>query len=112
MKYYLVTFIHTDLEGWKKYVNAHIQYLEKLISEQKLVVSGPLQDAEKGKKEAVLIFHVKNKQELMTLLENDPYWYEGLVADYTIREWNPMFGSLQKPKHKLLVKLSKLLNRK
>lgn len=35
MKYYLVTFIHTDLEGWKKYVNAHIQYLEKLISEQK-----------------------------------------------------------------------------
>lgn len=48
----------------------------------------------------------------MTLLENDPYWYEGLVADYTIREWNPMFGSLQKPKHKLLVKLSKLLNRK
>ncbi|KOR12642.1 hypothetical protein AMC75_09235 [Staphylococcus carnosus] len=112
MKYYLVTFVHTDLEGWKKYVNAHIRYLEKLIKEHKLIVSGPLQDAEKGEKEAILIFHVKDKKELMALLENDPYWYEGLVAEYNVREWNPMFGSLQKPHHRLLIKLSKLFNRK
>ena len=46
-------------------------------------------------KEAYLIFKVKNRDELMTLLEKDPFWYKGLVSNYTIEEWKPLFGNLE-----------------
>ncbi len=28
----------------------------------------------------------------MSLLKADPFWKEGLVADYSIEQWTPMFG--------------------
>ena len=31
----------------------------------------------------------------MTLLEKDPFWYKGLVSNYTIEEWKPLFGNLE-----------------
>lgn len=108
MKYFVVKYLHTDMAGWKKYVNAHIDYLQDLIAQDKLIVSGPFKDSKDGEKEALLIFKVKDLNELQQLIEKDPYWYEGLVAKHTIDEWDPMFGSLQTPKHKLMIKLSKL----
>ena len=52
-------------------------------------------NARKDIKEAYLIFKVKNRDELMTLLEKDPFWYKGLVSNYTIEEWKPLFGNLE-----------------
>lgn len=57
-------------------------------------MSGPLQDSKEGEKEAILIFKVPDRETLQRLIEGDPYWKEGLVADHEIREWNPMFGML------------------
>lgn len=114
MKYFVVRYLHTDMDGWKKHVNAHINYLQELVSQDKIIVSGPLKDIKNTKdvkKEALLIFKVKDLNELHQLIEKDPYWYEGLVAEHTIDEWDPMFGALQMPKHKLMVKLSKLFNK-
>jgi len=111
MKYYVVRYLHTDMIGWKKHVNAHIDYLEQLIKQKKLIVSGPIKDCKDGEKEALLIFYVKDRNELQRLIEKDPYWYEGLVADYSIIEWDPMFGSFQTPRHKIMIKLSKLVNK-
>jgi len=111
MKYYLIRYLHTDMIGWKKHVNVHIDYLQQLIKQEKLIVSGPIKESKDGEKEALLIFRVKDRNELQQLIEQDPYWYEGLVADYTINEWDPMFGSLQTPRHRLLVRLSKYINR-
>ena len=111
MKYYMVLYLHTDMVGWKKHVNAHIDYLEKLIKSGQLIMSGPIKDSKDGEKEAMLIFRVKDSDELQQLIEQDPYWYEGLVTNHTINEWDPMFGSLQTPKHRLLVKLSKIINK-
>lgn len=31
------------------------------------------------------------------LIEQDPFYTEGLVDELTILEWNPMFGSLAGP---------------
>ena len=56
---------------------------------------GPTVNARKDIKEAYLIFKVKNRDELMTLLEKDPFWYKGLVSNYTIEEWKPLFGNLE-----------------
>lgn len=46
-------------------------------------------------KEAYLIFKVKNRDMLMSLLEKDPFWYQGLVSHYTIEVWKPLFGNLE-----------------
>ena len=95
MKHYIVKFEHTDLKRWKKYVVPHVLYLKKLIKQGHLIVSGPTVNARKDIKEAYLIFKVKNRDELMTLLEKDPFWYKGLVSNYTIEEWKPLFGNLE-----------------
>ncbi|QUX18194.1 YciI family protein [Staphylococcus haemolyticus] len=94
MKHYLVKFERTDLKRWKKYVVPHVLYLKKLIKQVHLIVSGPTVNARKDKKEAYLIFKVKNRDVLMTLLEKDPFWYKGLISNYTIEEWKPLFGNL------------------
>lgn len=80
MKHYIVKFEHTDLKRWKKYVVPHVLYLKKLIKQGHLIVSGPTVNARKDIKEAYLIFKVKNRDELMTLLEKDPFgirdWFQ------------------------------------
>lgn len=94
-QYYLVKFVHTDLEGWQQYVRQHVEYLYKLVAEGSLVVSGPVETEKEDVKEAYLIFNVESRDQLQTLLEADPYWYEGLVADYSVELWQPMFGDLK-----------------
>ena len=50
--------------------------MKKLIKQGHLIVYGPTVNARKDIKEAYLIFKVKNRDELMTLLEKDPFWYK------------------------------------
>lgn len=94
MKYYLVKFEHTDLKGWKLNVFPHLRYLRKLIKQGYLIVSGPTVTNRKDVKEAYLIFKVKSREQLMKLIKKDPYWYKGLVSNYSIEEWKPLFGNL------------------
>jgi uncharacterized protein YciI len=110
MKYFIVTYIHTDVEGWKKHLAAHVAYLEKLIKDGKLRVSGPFVGT--PEKSAMLILSVRNSQEALELIEKDPYSIEGLVAESTFTEWNPIFGDFQSPKHKFMLFWGKLLERK
>lgn len=99
MKYYIVKFEHTNLTGWKKNVIAHALYLRKMIKKGYLIVSGPTVDNQKDVKEAYLIFKVKHRNTLMELLEQDPYWYKGLVSNYSIDEWKPIFGDISQLKN-------------
>ncbi|MDW4347240.1 YciI family protein [Staphylococcus saprophyticus] len=94
MKYFIVKFEHTNLTGWKKNMIAHVLYLRKMIKKGHLIVSGPTVDNQKDVKEAYLIFKVKNRNALMELLKQDPYWYKGLVSNYLIEEWKPIFGNI------------------
>ena len=48
----------------EKYVVPHVLYLKKLIKQGHLIVSGPTVNARKDKKEAYLIFKVKNQRRL------------------------------------------------
>lgn len=94
MKYYLVKYTHTNFEGWKKHLMPHLQYIKELIKSGELLMSGPIQDSPKEKKEAILIFKVKNKEDLQAKIKKDPYWKENLISDCQINEWNPLFGML------------------
>lgn len=98
MKYYIVHYVHTDIKGWQEQLIPHIVYLKNQIKAGYLLLSGPSFDPKIGeqetKKEATLVFYVENQETLQQLIELDPYWTEGLVAEFQITEWNPMFGML------------------
>lgn len=92
MSYYLVKFVHTDMKGWQQHIRDHAIYLYQLVEFGDLLVSGPVENEYKSKLEAYLVLKANNEDQLMSLLKADPFWKEGLVADYTIEQWTPMFG--------------------
>ncbi len=92
MKYFIVRYLHTELDRWKEYQIPHLRFIQEHIEAGDLLISGPLEDAKEGQVEAALVFRVADREELQAQIEKDPYWTLGLVADYTVREWNPMFG--------------------
>ncbi|MFV5697366.1 YciI family protein [Flavobacterium sp. ZT3R17] len=73
-------------------------YLKDQIKEGRLLLSGPSFNPKIGeqetRKEATLVFRVEDEETLLQLIKLDPYWTEGLVAEFQITEWNPMFGML------------------
>ncbi len=82
MKYFVATYTHPDEKGWKKYLTPHIDYLEKLIADKKLVASGPLLNSQV--KSAMIILKVKDINEAQSLIASDPYTIQDLVgASYT-----------------------------
>lgn len=90
----------------KKYLTAHINYLEQLIKDEKLVASGPLINT--PIKSAMLILKVKNIEEARNIVAKDPYTIQGLVGESTLLEWDPFFGQYQTFKHKMLLNLRRL----
>ena len=108
MKHFIVRYVHTDFEGWQKQLIPHVVYLKEQIAAGNLLMSGPLQDSRENEKEAVLVFRVEDRETLQCLIELDPYWTEGLVADYVVREWNPMFGMLGYPAEQIEEGLTKM----
>lgn len=95
MSYYTVTFLHTKLIRWGLRLPAHVKYLNQMIDDGTLQVSGPLKVARY--RAAMLIFQVPNRSTLDHLVENDPYSLHGLVAKSTVNEWQINIGSLAKP---------------
>ncbi len=106
MKYFVATYTHPNEEGWKEYLTAHINYLEQLIKDEKLVASGPLINT--PVKSAMLILKVENVEEAQKIVAKDPYTIQGLVGESTLLEWDPFFGQYQTFKHKMLLNLRKL----
>lgn len=94
MTYYIVKYEHTELERWEQFLAPHILYLAGLIKQEKLLMSGPIKNNDEKVNEAMLVFSVDDRDELQSLMENDPYWIEDLISDYTVYEWEPLFGQL------------------
>ncbi|MFC6171838.1 YciI family protein [Loigolactobacillus jiayinensis] len=92
IKYYVVTYTHDDLVGWTKHLFAHVRYLKRQIKLGNLIVSGP-SDGD-HKRQAILIFAVKNQTELTQLIHLDPYYRHDLITTMTITPWKPQFGEL------------------
>lgn len=94
MKFFVVTYVHPDVEGCKKYVSAHIEYLQNLIKEGTLRAAGPFIGIPQSS--AMLILYVASREEALNLISNDPYMIQGLVPKSTVTEWDPVFGVFQK----------------
>lgn len=67
---------------------AHREYSKQLAADGVLLVGGPYTD-ERG---AMLVYDVADRDALQRVLDDDPYTQAGVVAETTVREWNPVTG--------------------
>jgi len=63
----------------------HRNYLAGLAREGRLSFAGRLADDSGG----VFLYQAADEAELAGLMDNDPYWPEGVVAERSVREFVP-----------------------
>ncbi|MEU4896513.1 YciI family protein [Streptomyces sp. NPDC044780] len=71
----------------------HKSFLESQVDAGRLRVSGPF--GPDGAPGALLVFRAESADELATLLDQDPFHREGLIAERTIRDWQIFFGGVR-----------------
>ncbi len=69
----------------------HKQLLNRLSSEGKILLGGPFTDPADS---AAAIFKVDTKEEIEKFVNADPYFKNGIVTEYKIREWTVGVGAL------------------
>lgn len=94
MKYYIVNYVHKDLNKREKFLKPHFEFLEEQVKNGNLVASGPIENNSTTQIDAFLIFNIQNEKCLFEILKKDPFWKEGLVDEYKIDLWEPWFGDL------------------
>ncbi len=92
MPVYTVTMSHPQGRGWDDFVREHVLYLKGLISEGKIIASGPI----KGTKlrTGFILFLARDIDEVKAMVEADPFSREGLIVTLDIAQWDPLFGQL------------------
>lgn len=70
---------------------AHLKYLNDLVSEGKFIAGGAYQPT---CEEGLLVYRSQTKEEVEQYAKNDPYYLNNLVVDYKINEWNVVVGKL------------------
>lgn len=90
MSYFAVTYTYVDDPGALDEVRPrHRAHLSSLAGLQ-LVASGPYVGAPVAS--ALLIFRAETRDEVVALLDADPFWQAGLIAERAVEEWNPVIG--------------------
>lgn len=84
MAYFVLDFRYADMEARTRVRPQHLDYLNGLYAEGKVVLAGPL--AEGGG--AIVVYDVADEAEAQRLVEGDPYTAEGVAGDLRLREWN------------------------
>lgn len=91
MPLFIVTYEHPDELGWQQHLMPHITWLQERIDDGSLIASGPFSNT--PGKSALLIMNTPDKASLERVIASDPFAIEGLIANMTIREWDPIFGA-------------------
>jgi len=92
VKTYLLEYKYVDnmVERRTPYRTGHIALAERYISEKLIVAGGAFVPKVDG---AMFIFK-STRNILEAFVKEDPYVANGLVPEYTIREWNVVVGSV------------------
>lgn len=91
MPLFAITYAHPDEEGWRRHLAAHVGWLQDRLADRALLASGPFTG--EPQKTALLIMAAPDREAIEALIATDPFAVEGLIADMTIREWDPIFGA-------------------
>jgi uncharacterized protein YciI len=67
----------------------HRDFLQALAEQGVVAVAGPLGDESGG----VTLIQAENEQAVREIVDTDPYYVEGAVAERTIREFKPVLGA-------------------
>ena len=79
----VLTIIDPDLNARVR--PAHLEYLNRLYKENKVVMAGPFTDGKGG----MVIYRADSPEEARRLAEADPVVAEG-ARTLELREWNPL----------------------
>lgn len=85
------TYIADSSEARDATRPAHREYLADVTERGGLLLSGPHIGGEPA---ALLVFEAATEEDARALAASDPFVLEGLVAEITVREWEPVSGRL------------------
>jgi uncharacterized protein len=91
MPLYAVTYDHPDDAGWQLHLMPHIAWLKDRMADGALLASGPFTGS--PTKTAMLILKAADRAALDALIAPDPFAIQGLIANMSVREWDPIFGA-------------------
>ncbi|WBL25281.1 YciI-like protein [Zunongwangia sp. HGR-M22] len=92
MNYYILTYHLVDsyLEERGKYREEHLAMAKKGEANGEIVMAGALDEpADK----AIFIFKSESESAATNFAENDPYFKNGLIKEYSVRKWNVVIGN-------------------
>ncbi|MGA4508913.1 YciI family protein [Propionibacteriaceae bacterium G1746] len=93
MGFFAVHYTYTDDQASLDEVRPiHRAYLGGLAQSGVLFASGPLLETDPG--EALLLFRAESADEVVELLDTDPFHEEGLIAQRRVQAWDPLIGAL------------------
>lgn len=92
MSIFAVTYVYADADTQALYRPEHRKYLASKLEEKNLIASGPFTSGDTPG--ALLIFSADSHDDVEKMIAKDPMNIGGAVLSYTIREWNPVLGSL------------------
>ncbi len=87
---FLVTYTHTDDAGWQKHIMAYVAWLHGQVKAGAVIASGPMPG--EADPAALLVMAAANEAALRAVITTDPFAVEGLIAELTVRAWDPIFG--------------------
>jgi uncharacterized protein len=90
--HFVVTCVHPDPVGWKRHLDAHLQWIIGQVEAGTLPASGPTTG--RDERTALLVFTASDEAAVRCLVETDPYTRNGQVAELTVTRWDPIFGVL------------------
>ncbi|WP_029069655.1 YciI family protein [Jonesia quinghaiensis] len=92
MQTFAITYVYSeDTAGLDAHRPAHRAYLRALAASGSLLASGPVRQEDMTG--ALIIVQADNAGAAVALLEEDPFWQEGLVLDRAVVEWNILIGA-------------------
>ncbi|WP_165839651.1 YciI family protein [Rhodococcus sp. Eu-32] len=94
MAVFVVTYLHSDLDGWNNYLAPHLDWIAQHLETNKLLASGPSTSDSGTNRTALLVVEAENRAVLDDFLATDPYAEHGQVNAMTVTEWDPIFGTL------------------
>lgn len=91
MPFYLVRYAYTgDTAGRDTHRPEHKRHLQAAADRGLILGSGPFAAGEDPG--AAMVYAAEDRQDVVDVVEGDPFTKHGHVASYDITEWIPMIG--------------------
>ncbi|RZL84529.1 MAG: dehydrogenase [Rhodococcus sp. (in: high G+C Gram-positive bacteria)] len=91
MPFFLVRYTYTDDTAGRDHHRAeHKTYLAAAADRGLILGSGPFAAGEDPG--AAMIYEAAGRQDVVDVVEGDPFHVQGYVASYDVTEWIPMIG--------------------